>query len=221
MTTIWDPNTGSTQLLDGVVIGSVTPAAGTFTALAATTLMTAKGTVLATSATPSPTTGLIPTSISMTEMRTAAGLMMTAAASGTNWGLVYTPGTGTYLTGTPTSSSTTTDVAAFDIVLPPNYIAGSNITLTVYGYFTTGSGTIGAHTMAAAAYLNAPGTGLQGSTLIATSAITTTITTPTAMVFTITGTTLLPGSLLTVTISSSVANSTGVSTQFVTAVSYT
>lgn len=179
------------------------------------TILTAAGV-----ASQSATTGLNLTPVAMTAMRTVAGLMMTGSASSSNWGLVYTPATGNYLTGTATSSGSTTDVAAFDFVLPYNYIAGSNITLTVWGYYTSASGAVGTHTMAAAAYLNAAGAGTQGSTLIATSPITTTITTATAMAFTITGTTLVPGSYLSCTISSAITNSTGASTQFVTAVTY-
>lgn len=169
-----------------------------------------------TGGTQSATTGLIPTPLSMTGMRTAAGLMMTASASGTNFGLTYTPGTTAILIGTATSSSTTGDTAAIDIVLPPNYIAGTNITLTAGCYYTNTSSTASVHTMAAAAYLNT-NAGLQGSTLIATGAQTCPITTSALQTFTITGATLVPGSLLTLTFTAAVTNGAGVSTEWLTA----
>ena len=196
--------------IDGAVIGGNTPAPGTFT-----TLATSQGPVLATGGSPSATTGLIATPLSMTQMRTAAGLMMTASASSTNFGLTFTPGTTAILVGTATSSSTTGNTAAFDVVLPPNYIAGSNITLKVGCYYTEASGATTVHTMAAAAYLNTVA-GLQGSTLIATAAQVCPVTTSAQQTFTITGTTLVPGSLLTLTFTAAVANSTGASTEFLT-----
>lgn len=169
-----------------------------------------------TGGTQSTTTGLIPTPLRMIDMRTAAGLLMTASASGTNFGLTYTPGTTAILIGTATSSSTTGDTAAIDIVLPPNYIAGTNITLTAGCYYTNTSSAASVHTMAAAAYLNTAA-GLQGSTLIATGAQTCPITTSALQTFTITGTTLAPGSLLTLTFTAAVTNGAGISTEWLTA----
>ncbi len=171
-----------------------------------------------TGGTQSATTGLISTTMPMTGMRTAAGLMMTASASGTNFGLTYTPGTTAILVGTATSSSSTADVAALDFVLPPNYIAGTNITLSVGCYYTNASSTASVHTMAAAAYLNTAA-GLQGSTLIATGAQTCPITTSALQTFTITGATLVPGSYLTLTFSAAVTNGAGASTEFLTSAS--
>jgi hypothetical protein len=153
----------------------------------------------------------------MTDMRTAAGLMMTASASGTNFGLTYTPATTAVLTGTATASNSTADVAAADFVLPPNYKAGTDITLKVGCYFTTASGAATVTTMAAAAYLNGVD-GLQGSTLIATAAQVCPITTSAQQTFTITGATLVPGSMLTLTFTAAVTNATGASTERVTSV---
>ncbi len=198
--------------IDGTVIGGNTPAPGTFT-----TLATSQGPVLATGGTVSATTGLIATPISLLHMRTAAGLAMTASASGTNFGLTYTPGTTAVLIGTATASNSTSDVAAVDFVLPPNYIAGADITLKVGCYYTNSSSTATVKTMAAAAYLNTAA-GLQGSTLIATAAQVCPITTSAQQSFTITGTTLVPGSLLTLTFSAAVTNGGGASTEWLTSV---
>ena len=170
-----------------------------------------------TGGTVSSTTGMTVTPLPLVNMKTVAGLQMTGSASSTNWGLVYTPATGNYLTGTATSSGSTSNVASYDIVLPANYIAGTNITLKVACYYTNSSSTASVHTMAAAAYLNDPVLGTQGSTLIATSAQTCPITTATAQTFTITGTSLVPGSYLTLTFSAAVTNGGGASTEFLTA----
>jgi hypothetical protein len=198
--------------VDGAAIGQNTPAAGTFT-----TLATSQGPVLATGGSPSATTGLTAIPIQMIHMRTAAGLMMTGSASGTNFGLIYTPGTTAILTGTATSSNSTSDVAATDFTLPPNYKAGSDITLKVGCYYTDASGAATVKTVAAAAYLNGAD-GLQGTTLIATAAQICPITTSAQQTFTITGATLVPGSMLTLTFTAAVTNATGASTERVTSV---
>ncbi len=199
--------------IDGVPIGANTPSTGSFT-----TLSTSAGTPLSATGAVSAMTGLTNTPLSMIHMRTAAGLMMTASASGTNFGLTYTPGTTAVLIGTATSSSTTGDTAALGFVLPPWYIAGKDITLKVGCYYTNTSSTASVHTMAAAAYLNAED-GTQGSTLIATGAQTCPITTSAQQTFTITGTTLVPGSLLTFTFTAAVTNGGGISTEWLTSVS--
>lgn len=161
-------------------------------------------------------TGLFVTPLAMANMKTAAGLQMTGSASGTNFGLVYTPGTQANLTGTATSSNSTSDVASYDLVLPPNYVAGSNITLKVACSYTDSSGAATVHTMAAAAYLNNTTAGTQGSSLIATSAQVCPITTAAFQTFTITGATLVPGSYLTLTFSAAVTNGSGASTELLT-----
>jgi hypothetical protein len=166
----------------------------------------------------STTDGMVLTPVSMTSMRTAAGLMMTASASGTNFGLTYTPGTTAILIGTATSSSTTGDVAAFDFVLPPNYIAGTNVTLNIACYYTNTSSTASVHTMTGAAYLNTTA-GLQGASLIGSGAVTCPITTASVQPVTITGTTLVPGSLLTFTLTAAVTNGGGASTEWLAGVS--
>ena len=165
----------------------------------------------------SATTGLAATQLSMTDMRTAAGLMMTASASSTNYGLTYTPGTTAILIGTATSSSSTSNVAALDFRLPPTYIAGTDVTVKVGCYYTDASSTASVHTMTAAAYLNGLD-GLQGTTLIATSAQVCPITTSAQQTFTITGTTLVPGSLLTLTFTLNMTNGAGASTGRLTSV---
>lgn len=176
-------------------------------------------TPLPTAAAVSGTTGLTATPVSLTRMLTATGVPMTASPSGTNFGQTVSLGMSSFLTGTATSSGSQANTAIVDVVLPPWYVAGSNIALTVEGYYTNGSSTASVHTCTAYAYLNAAN-GTQGATIIATAPQTITITTPTAMAFTITGTTLLPGSLITLAITTNLTNAGGASTAFVTSVKY-
>ncbi len=168
-----------------------------------------------TGATVSATTGLTPTQLRMIDMRIATGLMMTASASGTNFGLTYTPATTAVLIGTATASNSTSDVATTDFVLPPWYKAGTDITLKVGCYYTDSSSSATVHTMTAAAYLNTLA-GLQGSTLIATGAQVCPITTSAQQSFVITGATLIPGSLLTLKFTADVTNGGGASTEWMT-----
>lgn len=209
--------------IDGTPIGQNTTAAIAGTTIVGTTfngktIPVGTGTLLSTGGSPSGTTGMILTPLRMTEMRTAAGLMMTASASSTNFGLTYTPGTTAVLIGTATSSSTTGNTAALDFMLPSSYIAGSDITLKVGCYYTNSSSTASTHTMAAAAYLNAVD-GTQGSTLIATAAQVCPITTSALQTYTITGTTLVPGSYLSLTFTAAVINGGGASTEWLTSAS--
>ena len=103
-------------------------------------------------------------------------------------------------------------------MLPPNYIAGTNISLSMGCYYTNGSSTASVHTMTAAAYLNAAD-GSQGGNLVATSAQICPITTSAIRLATITGATLSPGSLLTLTFTANVTNAGGASTEWLTSVS--
>ena len=73
-------------------------------------------------------------------------------------------------------------------------------------------------TVAAAAYLNNTTLGTQGATLIATAATACPITTATAQTYVITGTTLVPGSYLTLTFSAAMTNAGGASTELMTGV---
>lgn len=161
--------------------------------------------------------GGINTTLMMAQMQTVAGLQMTGSASSTNFGLVYTPATGAYLIGTATNSGSSSNVASYDFVLPPYYVAGTNVTVKVGCYYLNGSSTASVHTMAAAAYLNTTA-GAQGTTLIATAAQVCPITTAAQQTFTITGTTLVPGSYLTLTFSAAMTNAAGASTEYLTSV---
>jgi hypothetical protein len=176
------------------------------------------GKVVTTAAAVTAGNGLTATQLPLINFRTAAGLMMTTAASGTNFGLTYTPGTAATLIGTATSSSTTGNTAAVDFVLPPNYIAGQNITVLASCHYTNTSSTASVHTMAASAYLVSTTAGTTGASLIATAAQTCPITTPAQQTLTITGTTLVPGSYIILTFTAALTNGAGVSTEWLDSV---
>jgi hypothetical protein len=119
------------------------------------------------------------------------GSVLTASPASGKFGVSLTAGTSEALTSETAQSNTKTDVAYFETVLPPSYVAGQDITLTVNAKV---SGTLTTKTIAAAAYKVADA-GTQGSTLIATAAQAMT-TSAADYAFTITGTTLSPGDRL-------------------------
>ncbi len=176
------------------------------------------GTFLTTNATVSATTGLPLTPIKITDMRTATGILFAASASGTVPGITVTPGTQAVLVGTATSSSSTTNVAYFEYVLPPNYVAGTDLTVGISCVYINSSSTASVHTMTAQAYLENTTSGQHGSGLIASGAVTCPLTTATNQTVTLTGATLVPGSYVAFTMSWAVTNGAGASTQTLTGV---
>ena len=167
----------------------------------------------------STTTGLCGLGLPMAAMKTVAGLQMTGSASSTNFGLVYTPGTGAYLVGTATSSGSTSNVAAIDFIVPQNYIPGSTLTIGISCYYLNGSSTASVHSMTAAAYLENTTSGAQTQLTVSSSgAVTCPITTATNQTLTITSTGVVPGSYLVLTLSAAVTNGGGASTEYLTGV---
>lgn len=141
------------------------------------------------------------------EFKNSDGTTLAASAASGKFGLSLTAGTSEYLVSEAANSSTKTDVALAEFVLPATYNAGTNVTVTVNCNYVLGSGTVGTHTLAAAAYLNTAA-GTQGSNLIATTAQTVPSSAGTVM-FTITGTSLVPGSRLTLTLTGVIQDTAG------------
>lgn len=141
------------------------------------------------------TTGLTGFTLPVTSFKNVDGTTLAVSASSGKFGLTLTPGTATYLITEAANSNTKTDDATIEVVLPASYIAGTNITVTANTNYTLGAGTVGTHTLAAAAYLTAAA-GTQGTTLIATTAQSVPATAGN-VTFTITGASLVPGSRLT------------------------
>lgn len=141
------------------------------------------------------------------DFKNANGTTLSATAGAGVFGIAITAGTSEWLVSEAANSNTKTDTASFEYILPASYVAGQNITLTANTQYNVGSGTVGTHTVAAAAYLTSAA-GTQGSSLIATSAQTV----PAAagnVAFTITGTTLTPGSRLFLTFTLVISESAG------------
>lgn len=140
--------------------------------------------------------GLIPGPLPIQHAKSATGLTLLATTAAGNFAITQTLGTTAVLTSETANNNTKTDIATWEIVLPQNYIAGSNINVVVNVGYALNGGTVGTKTIAAAAYLNTIA-GLQGASLIATAAQALSATAATAYTFVITGTTLVPGSRLT------------------------
>lgn len=141
--------------------------------------------------------GLFPTAVPLLHARNSDGSVLAASAASGKFGVSVSLGTSIFLISEAANSSTKTDTAMFDVVLPRNYVAGTNITLTANAQYVLGSGTVGTHTLALHLYRTAKD-GTQGSDLVATSA-TNVAATAGDIAFTVTGTTLLPGDRLIIT----------------------
>lgn len=128
----------------------------------------------------------------LTHFKNADGTTIAASAGAGVFGISITAGTSEKLLSEAANSNTKTDYAGTELVLPASYVAGSNITVTVNCNYALGSGTVGTHTLAADAY-TISSAGVESSTLVATTAQTVPATAGT-VTFTITGTTLVPGS---------------------------
>src|SRR6266446_8106015 len=113
--------------------------------------------------------GMYATQLSLISGKNSDGTTLAASPAAGKFGLTLTAGTSEVLLSENANSNTKTDIVVFEHQLPRNYVAGSNITVTVNGLFTIGSGTSATHTVGAAAYKCA-NAGTQGTTLIATSA---------------------------------------------------
>lgn len=122
------------------------------------------------------------------------GGVLAAAASSGKFGITVTAGTTMSLVTEAANSNTKTDIVQYEYIIPSSYVAATNLTVTANTGYTLGSGTVGTHTLAAAAYLTATD-GTQGATLIATAAQTVAAANG-DVTFTITGATLTAGNHL-------------------------
>lgn len=142
------------------------------------------------------TNGLFATPLRFLEFKNVDGTVLTASASSTHFGLSITLGTSFALSGTTSNNSTATNDAIVELVLPPWYIAGQNLTVTVNAAINTaGSPTYATKTAQILAYKTASD-GTQGSDIGPGSASAITVA-GADITFTITGTTLNPGDRLT------------------------
>lgn len=148
-----------------------------------------------------------------------SGVPLAASASSSAFGFSRTAGTSFVLSAEATSSSTVTNAAAVFFNLPPTYINGSNITVTVNANYT-GSGTIVAAstTIAVAMYTDVNGVETQITGVTAAQEFGSTAKNYT---FTVPGTGLTAGALVALQITMVVDSSSGANTGQVNQVSYT
>lgn len=140
--------------------------------------------------------GLTNRILPLTTFKNPAGTTLAASASSGEFGISNTPGTsGPALTGEVANDATVTDSAIVEFQIPNTYVAGQNLNLAVDCEYANSSGTLGTHTLAAAAYLCTPA-GAQGANLVSTAAQNIGGTTAGVLNFSITGASLTPGARL-------------------------
>lgn len=156
--------------------------------------------------------------LKLTEAKADTGVPLTATATSGAMGVARTAGTSLQLAGEATSSNAKTDKAMFEINLPDSYVAGSNIAVTVNCNYT-GGGTVTAAstTMAVAAYTESQAGAEAALTVSAAQQMAATAGN---LVFTITGTGLVPGQRIIVELTMLVTSSSGANTGYVNSVSY-
>lgn len=145
----------------------------------------------------------------LAQCRNIDGSAVTAAAGAGVFGNTVSLGTSQFLVGEAAKSATITDSVMVEAILPTNYVAGENITVTANGQFT-GTGTVGTKTLACTVYKNAKD-GTQSANLVASgSPATLILTTATDYAFVVTGTTLNPGDKITIELVAALQESAGV-----------
>lgn len=136
--------------------------------------------------------GMFATPLGLLNFRNTDGSSLAAAASAGKFGASITLGTSFALIGETSNNNTKTDDAIIEYILPPWYIAGSNLTVTVNAAISTGgSPTYATKTVQVLAYKTASD-GTQGSDIGPGAASAITVA-GADVTFTITGTTLNPG----------------------------
>jgi hypothetical protein len=127
------------------------------------------------------------------EGRNTNGTALDATGSATNFAISSTAGTSLRLLGASATGLTRTNTALYEVTLPSSYIPGRDVALTVNAN-RTGTGTAGTNTVDFAAYRVADD-GTQGADLVTTAAQAITGTAA-DYTFAATGTGLVPGDKL-------------------------
>lgn len=142
--------------------------------------------------------GLSPQRLNTLSARNSDGSVIAAAAAAGKFGVALTAGTSFQLVSEAANSNTKTDVAILEAVLPPNYLAGANVSLIVNCAYVLGSGTVGTHSLTPSVYRNADA-GTQGANIC--SAVQNVPAAAADLTFTLTSTSLLPGDRLMISLS--------------------
>lgn len=143
--------------------------------------------------------------------RTATGApILVAAAVATDF-IPSVSATNTFnLAGTASNNNAKTNDVLYDIVLPNDYVAGTDVTAYIAAGYATSGGTVSLATVDLVAGI-ATDAGAAGADICATAAIT--IAADTAEhAFTITGTTLTPGCRLALKVTVAITNNNATNT---------
>lgn len=139
--------------------------------------------------------GLVSTPLKLLDAGAPTGGPLAAAPSAGVLGYSVTLGTSFSLVTEAANGNTKADSALFEYILPPGYVAGQNVTVTINAGYTLGSGVLTTKTVGLAAYRTAKD-GTQAASICATAAQTFTAAGATDYAFTLTGATLSPGDRL-------------------------
>ncbi|NOG73764.1 hypothetical protein [Roseicella sp. DB1501] len=134
--------------------------------------------------------GLYATTLRLSEFKNTDGSALSAAASAGKFGFGVTLGANFNLVSEAANNNSKTDDAVFEYILPSNYVAGQNLTVTVNAA-TSGAGTLSVKTAQVKAFrIAADGT---AGADIGPGAATAITSGGADIAFTVTGTTLNPG----------------------------
>jgi hypothetical protein len=150
--------------------------------------------------------GLFANQIPLSGGVTPTGVPMTATPGVGTFGVSFAGGASVALTGETTSSNSKTDTVYFDFFMPPSYVAGNNFTVTV-NCQVAGAGTLTVQTVNAHVYLIS-NAGAASADLTSIGAQSLGVT-PTDVFFPVTGTTVSPGSHLSISVVTVVTSSAG------------
>lgn len=155
------------------------------------------------------TDGLFAAALPLLDFRNSDGSALAAAASAGKFGYSVTLGTSFAMVGEAALSNTKTDDAIVEVVLPPWFISGSGITVTVNAALS-GAGVAGTHTAKIKAFLTTTA-GVQGADI--GPGVASNITAAGAdITFAVAGATLNPGNRLVLELETVLQETGGAST---------
>lgn len=142
----------------------------------------------------------------------AGGALAGTAGTATDFGVDINANNAPDLAGTAAQNNTKTNDVLYEVVLPDDYTAGANVTVSISSGYSASGGTTITATVDMTAHL-ATDVGTAGADICATAAQAITLTIAEKS-FTVTGTTLTPGARLIFKITTSVqeAGNTGTAT---------
>lgn len=146
-----------------------------------------------------------------------SGIPLPAVPAGGSMGITRSAGLSFVLTGEATSASAKTDKAFWDFNLPDTYVPGANINFAINCAASGGTITAASTTMTLTAYAES---NLGVETALTVTAAQQIPAVSTNLIFTITGTGLVPGQRMGIELTMLVTTSAGAGTGTVYSVSY-